>query len=309
MKPNEMNSADEFSSAFSPEQAVVRYLTWCRDTRNRSPQTLRSYTSTLQAYVDWLSGRGLDGPDRGELEDFIARDRIRKGRPRIGSPATRKREVACLRGFYRWATVEGLVDRDPTANLHGPKVQQRNPNPIDDDRWVALWTSDLCDSDRVALGLGFFCGLRKAEIMSLQGRQVSATRIRDFVRKGGGEDTLPWAEMLGVYEDRLPELVVDPYLFTEALNRCRRADRDPLLGWSNLGPLEFNRRIDKLCTRLELKRFTPHQLRHSCATNLLRAGVPLHLVASLMNHSNTTITMRYVKAGGGELAEWRRSLH
>jgi integrase/recombinase XerC len=53
---------------------------------------------------------------------------------------------------------------------------------------------------------------------------------------------------------------------------------------------------------------TPHQLRHSAATNLVRAGIPIHLVSSLMNHSNVQTTMGYVSSGGEQLAEWKRKL-
>jgi hypothetical protein len=44
---------------------------------------------------------------------------------------------------------------------------------------------DLVPSDRVALGLGFFCGLRKAEVYSLLVRNVNSQAIVDFQRKGG----------------------------------------------------------------------------------------------------------------------------
>jgi site-specific recombinase XerD len=59
-----------------------------------------------------------------------------------------------------------------------------------------------------------------------------------------------------------------------------------------------------LCARAHVGPYTPHQLRHSFVTNLLRSGVPIHLVSRMANHSSTAITMRYVKAGASELREW-----
>src|SRR5699024_3169947 len=39
--------------------------------------------------------------------------------------------------------------------------------------------------------------------------------------------------------------------------------------------------------------FTPHGLRHSFVTNLLRAGMPIEMVSELANHPDLSVTMRY----------------
>ena len=48
---------------------------------------------------------------------------------------------------------------------------------------------------------------------------------------------------------------------------------------------------------------TPHALRHSFVTNLLRADVPLHVVASLAGHRDVSTTMRYAAIAVDPLAE------
>ena len=50
---------------------------------------------------------------------------------------------------------------------------------------------------------------------------------------------------------------------------------------------------------------TPHALRHSCATYLIRAGMPIEMVRVLLNHSSIAVTQRYVKIGLDSVAEWR----
>ena len=50
--------------------------------------------------------------------------------------------------------------------------------------------------------------------------------------------------------------------------------------------------------------FTPHQLRHSCATNLVKAGVPIHIVKQVMNHRDIQTTMGYVKVASSDLSDW-----
>jgi integrase len=50
-------------------------------------------------------------------------------------------------------------------------------------------------------------------------------------------------------------------------------------------PQLLNRIMCRRCAKVGIERLTPHQLRHTAATNLLRCGVPLHIAQRLMNHS------------------------
>ncbi len=47
------------------------------------------------------------------------------------------------------------------------------------------------------------------------------------------------------------------------------------------------------CKRAGIDDFTPHDMRHTCASWLVQLGVPLVHVMELMRHSDITTTMRY----------------
>jgi len=175
----------------------------------------------------------------------------------------------------------------------------------------------------VVLGLAVFCGLRREEITKLRVHNVDVGRRKlvNFVRKGGGEDTLPIGTMLETFEQRLPHLVAGRLWPLIAERTDGRAGDRFLVGWSDLGlprrsiaasfrepdaldPQHLNNWLDRMTTLANVPHIAPHQLRHSCATNLLRAGVPLPIASNLLNHANVHTTMRYMKAGGDELREW-----
>jgi integrase len=287
------------------EQAAVRWLAWCRDYRGRSPETIRSYTQTMDDLVAWLGGVDVSAVSSADVEAFIHRPRKRVAQ---AAPATVNRDLAAIRSFFQWAVAHGVVDRSPAEVVHGPAQRKRQPRPIPDDVWLAWWRSDMPDGLRTAVGLGFFGGLRRAEIVGLGRDQIQDRRIVNFVRKGGGEHTLPLQDMVEVLADKLPRVAVDVDAFWRSLEVCRRPVRPRLLGWRCMDPQEVNRRLNNYAKTRKLPRFTPHQLRHSAASNLVRASVPLHLVSALMNHSNIGITMGYVASGGEQLAEWKRGL-
>jgi site-specific recombinase XerD len=160
---------------------------------------------------------------------------------------------------------------------------------------------------RVALGLGYFAGLRRAEIVSLRGDQVGRDRrLVAFTRKGGGEDTFDYGDVLDHFAWSMPHL--EPGRLETPLRRLAlQRGPDSLMPWQSLRPQALNRRLTRWLDEAGRPgAFGPHMLRHSFATNLLRSGVPLDVACDLCNHSSPTITMRYVHTGGGRLAALRR---
>ena len=278
---------------------VSEYLGWLSDTRGHSRATCESYRSTLEAWLNWLSMTGLrlDDATPQDVESWLQRPRQKRGRGGTGSPATRKREIASLRGFYAWGTARGRLSTSPMLDVVAPSQPRRQPRPITDKVWLSAWESDMPNGLRTAIGLGYFCGLRRAEIVSLTVDQLTDRRIVNFVRKGGGEDVLPWRTLVEVYETHLPHLGAER--FVEAMTRSRRIG-------THLTPYYDGEAMAR-AIRSQGWDWTPHQLRHSCATNLIRAGVPLPITSRMMNHTSVTTTMLYVKAGGDELRDWLKA--
>lgn len=301
---SEYGFCSDSRSDHTTAEAVAMWLEWAQVRRGRRPTTIVAYRHVMGEFLPWVGHTDVGAVTRADIEAFIARPHKRVERPK---PATVKREISVLRAFFQWCEEEDLIERSPARAVHTPTVHNIQPRPIPDDVWRQWWGHDLPDSLRVALGLGFYGGLRRAEMVSLTVNQVTDEAVVRFVRKGGGEHTLPWADMRVALQKRLPHLVDDQNLMLPALRRLRERGEDaPLLSWSSLDPGEVNKRVRRWAARHSLPSFTPHQLRHSTATNLLRAGIPLHLVTSLLNHSSPTITMRYVAAGASQLTEHLR---
>lgn len=299
------------------------YLDWLRNKRQRTAVTTYGYASSLAAFLDWIGTMPLEDVPLATLEAFVHRPR-RYGR--VGAPATQAKDVAILRAMYQYLVDRGLVARNPAALLHAPPVHNQNPRPIPDDDWIKLWAAARPGAERVFLGLGFFVGLRRREICELRPEQVflASGSLVDFKRKGGGEDTTPYADMCAVFAQRMPKLrseELEPVLaahlvrrhghpfvleYGEYVSPSRRERQVHALPAGMTDPQILNRRMAGICQRAGISSYTPHQLRHSAATNLLRCDVPLALVQRLMNHSSPNVTMRYIRAGGNELREWMR---
>ncbi len=65
----------------------------------------------------------------------------------------------------------------------------------------------------------------------------------------------------------------------------------------------WSKTVKQLSQSAEVPQFTPHTLRHLRLTDLARAGVDLHDIATFAGHRSIDTTMQYIHLSGTELAE------
>ena len=285
-------------------ELAAQWLAWHKNVVGSSTSTLTSYRSVMNRWCMWLGAQDMLTVTRADMEGFVARPRGRRGEGASGAARTRRRDTTVLRGFYGWAQGEGLTARLLAGNLVSPKITRKEPRPVPDEQWQDVWRSELPPILRVALGLGFFVGLRRSEMASITGDNFQDHRITGFVRKGGSEHTVPWVDMVNTVVSKMPEhrsrwtdLFVD-----ETRDLSKMVGPHALLSpWSqNLGPNTVNRKFEQHGVP-----FTPHRTRDSCATNLVvHCGVPVHIVMELLHHGSIQVTMGYVQVAASSLGTW-----
>lgn len=311
--------------------SIDDWLSWMRTVRRCTTGTITVYRGTMVAFEQWVTERHpsmtwqtIDAP---VIEGFLGRVRPNGG---LAQPATQQRERATIKSFYTYLQRRGTVTSDPLMDVPIVKVSNRHPKAISDDTWRQLWLSEVPREDRVWLGLGCFAGLRRREIVSLAPSQIDHERglLFGVQRKGGALDVVEFEEMARIIHQRLPHVLPDlEGWLTDVRWLCeaRRSDRtlitcgEPattagrakasLTDTALPDPVVLNRQLVRLLRHSEMPTtaFTPHALRHTAATNLLRCGIPIEVVADCLGHSTTAMTMRYSKTAG-RLSEWRTTI-
>lgn len=307
------------------EDLIAEWFAWLKDVRRVKSSSLYEYEGVVVHWLTFLGDKPLAEATAHDVEGFISRPRPKRGN-KAPAAATMQKDLVVVSGLFKYLNARHGF-RNPTFDVGRVKVSNRVPKAIQDKTWIALWGSKrLPDDARVALGLGFFCGLRRAEITALKVHQFHGHTIVGFTRKGGGDDTLEWHELVETFAKHLPALCPDPDDFYVPLRRLLKA-RTPeqaLLPWDGFsathtqlvkhslktGDTDPARMSKRMRTWLRAAKLpdniiTPHCLRHSFVTNLLRIGLPMEVVSDLAGHANPKTTMRYVKTSG-RLKQWNR---
>jgi integrase/recombinase XerD len=229
------------------------------------------------------------------------------------SGATVARKLAAVRSFFQFLAEERVVTTNAAEHLHARRPGRSLPNVLSEDEIVALLEQASSNRgpegarDRAMLELTYAAGLRVSEVVGPQGIELGGVGLDEgWVRvmgKGSKERVVP--------------------LYPGITNLIQRYIRDarPLLGRPRNGgaqrrPATFqgpastalflNARGTPLTRQgywLILKRcavaagirtpMSPHTLRHSFATHLLRGGASLRHVQELLGHANISTTQVY----------------
>jgi integrase/recombinase XerD len=211
------------------------------------------------------------------------------------SVGTAKLVVTHLRSFLRFLHVRGLCG--PLAAAVPAVAGHRHARLPKHIPWEEacrlLESSDLQSRaglrDRAVLLLLVRLALRAGEVATLELDDIHWVRGAIFVRgKGPRHGWLPLPEDVGAALARYLE-VERPATTSRRLFVKSIAPHGGFCS-STVGAV-----VKRACQRAGLPRRSPHQLRHTAATRMLRRGASLHAVAEALRHRSVDTTAIYAK--------------
>jgi len=284
---------------------IERYQDFLSLEQGSSPLTLEAYLRDVERFATYAAVRGATGPtdvDARALREFVYHLKD------LGlAPASIRRNVSAVRGYFRFLLAEGLVVRDPSERLETPKRWRTLPEVLtvaDVERLLAAPTLDepLAFRDRALLELAYGAGLRVSEWITLGVRDLllEDSLVRVF-GKGSKERLVPIGRTavgaVAVYlrelRPRLERGAGEGVLFLNARG-------EPL---SRMGAWKILRKYVQ-AAGIE-KHVSPHTLRHSFATHLLEGGADLRAVQEMLGHVDISTTQIYTHVD----REYLRSVH
>ena len=288
------------------ERAIEEYLTYLRVERGLSPATIRAYRGDL---ADFASGRGVatswaDGPDAARRH---LAERTRRGSPRDPglAPTSLRRRAASIRGLYRFAYGDGLIERDIAAHIDLPRQPRLLPETLTVADVEALLDAAPDLRGRALLELLYAAGLRVSEAIGLDREDLALDG--GYVRvigKGDRERLVPVGD---IALDWLVRWLDEGRPALLALHHVAPARGGPLFLGDRGGRLARQQAfaiVRGAARRAGLADgISPHTLRHSFATHLLEGGADLRIVQELLGHASISTTQLYTHVTGERVRE------
>lgn len=269
---------------------IDAYLDHLRVERALAANTLEAYARDLAALASRFA-EGTDPRDIGvsHISELLAAN-VRSG---FGARSS-ARQLSGLRGFFRFLIRERAIACDPTALIDRPRLSRRLPKVLsfdDVDRLLAApdRTTDRGARDAAMIHLMYASGLRVSELCGLKVADLDTkTGLVSAFGKGGKRRLVPVGEVALEH--------ISTYLRDVRARRAREGEVTLFLSPRG-GPLTRQGFWKLLKTYARgagiMAPLSPHKLRHSFATHLLRGGADLRAVQAMLGHADLGTTEIY----------------
>ncbi len=296
------------------QNQVREFLEFLTAEKGFSPNTREAYQNDLtqlREFAEPLVGPNSDGwtkVSRSLLSDYVVSLRDREY-----APTTVARKIAAVKSFFGFLSNESIISEDPSEELISPKVGRSLPKYLGQKEVESLLAQPAKKGrmpetmrDEALLQLVYASGMRVSELVSLD--------VSDVNLEGG----LVRCMGKGSKERVIPIHAQAAY----ALQNYVRHGRTALARSVAVRALFLNHRGERLTRQgfwLILKNYaktagiggaiTPHVLRHSFATHMLRGGAPLRNVQELLGHANISTTQIYTHLTSDHVREEYAKAH
>lgn len=292
----------------------LKYLTI---EKNCSPLTVREYKRYLREFSTWIDKNHpgftiekLDMPIVRGFRFYLAEKQNRRG----GNLAkvSQNHYIICLRSFLKYLLKNDVTVMAPDK-IELPKTHSRSPKFLDIMQLEKLFAMPDVQTpwglrDRTILEVFFSTGLRVSELYRLNRDTINLER-KEFSIVGKGSKTrlvfvsdeaAKWVEKyLYSREDNFSPLFIR---YSRELN----IDGDKM----RLSVSSIERMVKQYCQQAGIPvDATPHTLRHSYASDLLRNGANLVEIQKMLGHSNIATTQIYTHVTNDELRQAHKQFH
>ncbi|TCI94959.1 site-specific tyrosine recombinase XerD [Tenacibaculum sp. M341] len=276
-------------------QKIADYRQYLQIERGLSDNSIDSYERDVVKLVNYLKEFQIETSSiliqKKEIQNFIYE--ISK----IVSPKTQARIISGLRSFFDYLVFEDYREDNPLDLIEAPKTGRTLPDTLSNEeidtiiRAIEL-SHPQGERNRTIIETIYGCGLRVSELTNLKLSDLFFDEgyIR-VIGKGDKYRLVPIHEVtikyLNIYINEIRTHIEPHKEDTDIIFLNRRGKR--------LTRQMIFTIIKQLTAKANIeKKISPHTLRHSFATHLLKQGVDLRAIQQLLGHESITTTEIYV---------------
>lgn len=300
------------------QELAEEFLEYLEIEKNRSLATVKNYHFYLKRFLDWAKISRPEDIDMELVRKYrLYLNRLQNNKTGEGMKKnTQNYHSIALRSFLKY-----LAKRD-VKTLAAEKIElakqpERQIEFLEGTELEKILGAPLLQKknivqlrDKAILELLFSTGLRVSELAKLKKENISLSKDEFSVRGKGSKIRVVFLSnqakyFLKIYLDQRTD--VSPYLFIahdRAFTGREKDEEKPLTSRS------IERLVEKYAKIAGItKKITPHTLRHSFATDLLKNGADIRSVQAMLGHSSITTTQIYTHLTDKRLKETYQKYH
>ena len=307
------------------DEYLSEFIGYLKVSRNYSLHTLISYKTDLSQFGAYIFKSELCKEPASVLEiqnvslDFsnIELNFLKSYIAELSDPASGKkrysrksvsRKISVLKSFYKYLIKKKYISKNCASYLLFPKTAKRLPSFLSKREIENLlgekYISDISILDKAIIELFYSTGLRLSELINLKTQNIYfSNRTLKVLGKGSKERIVPFGKKA--------ETALINYLGIREICDTEKTD---IFFLSNSGkklyPMQVNRLIRKnLSIVTDMKKKSPHVLRHTFATHLLDNGADIRAVKDLLGHESLSTTQIYTHLTPEKLKKVYKQAH
>lgn len=286
-------------------ELMRRYMRYLKLERNFSQNTLEAYHHDVELLFLFLKTRQIKAED-AKLEDLEAFASWVMDDGDVGMTSL-ARILSGVKSLFRFMTLDGIIPADPSELLDSPQRGQHLPevlSPEEIDLMENSFDMSKPESQRnkAIIETLFSCGLRVSELVNLKWSDIYAEE--EFIRvrgKGSKERLVP------ISRRALEE--INKWNLDRNTLKIKPGEQDFVFlnrRGAHLTRTMILIMIKRAATDAGIKKtVSPHTLRHSFATALLKGGADLRAIQEMLGHESIGTTEIYTHL---ETSDLRREI-
>lgn len=272
---------------------LENYRNYLKYERAYSDNTVSAYMNDLNKYEKFLKKDILES-DTEDLEKYLKHIKNLES-------TTVAHKITSIKSYFNYNIKRGIVSVNPADKVSRPKLTKHLPEYLTEEEVGKLLDVEVKSPydyrNKTILELLYSSGIRISELVNIKTSNYDSEEcLIRIMGKGSKERIVP----LGDYAVNI---------MNDYMNNCR-----PLINKKHTDYVFINNRGDKISRQFIFKvikkealkkgikkDISPHTLRHTFATHLLKNGADLRIIQELLGHENISTTQIYTHVTNNKL--------
>ena len=286
-------------------ELIEEFLRYLLIDKGYSNNTIESYKRDLEKFLEFNKNKDINNISNEDLKKYIKYLNTENLNEKSIA-----RNISSIKSFYKFLVINKYIDSNVSEILYLPKIKKSLPNILTEEDIFKLLDIKPIDNfsyrNKAMLELMYATGLRVSELINLKLQDIDLNQdiIRTF-GKGSKERVIPIGDYAKEY--------LEKYIYKYRGNMLKR-EASEYLFLNNHGKQMTRQGFFKIIKKIAKEKgihndLSPHTLRHSFASHLLKYGADLRTIQELLGHSDISTTQIYTHITNEELKKNYNEFH